>query len=94
MVNKDFFAALDEICVSKGIDKEAFHETLKNALTFAYKKYGDDACDVEIKYNEEKCSIKFYACKKIVDEVVDTDKEITLAEAKTYKKSYTFLKIV
>ena len=88
MINKDFFAALNELCLTKGIDKEAFQETLQNALTSAYKKYAGDASDVVIKYNEEKCAIKFYACKQIVEEVVDPAKEISLEEAKTYKKTY------
>ncbi len=88
MVNKDFFAALNELCLSKGIDRQSFLDTLQNALTSAYKKYAGDASDVVIKYNEEKCAIKFYACKAIVTEVVDPSKEITLEEAKTYKKSY------
>ena len=88
MVNKDFFAALEELCVSKGIDRQAFLDTLQNALTSAYKKYAGDATDVVIKYNEEKCAIKFYACKQIVEEVVDPAKEITLEDAKLLKKSY------
>ncbi len=88
MINKDFYAALEELCISKGIERQAFLDTLQNALTSAYKKYAGDACDVVIKYNEEKCMIKFYAVKQIVEEVVDPNKEITLEEAKTYKKSY------
>lgn len=88
MVNKDFFAALEELCVTKGIERQAFLDTLQSALTSAYKKYAGDATDVVIKYNEEKCAIKFYACKQIVEEVVDPAKEITLEEAKTHKKSY------
>ncbi len=88
MVNKDFFAALNELCLSKGIDRQSFLDTLQNALTSAYKKYAGDASDVVIKYNEEKCSLKFYACKQIVEVVEDPSKEITLEEAKTYKKSY------
>ena len=68
MINKDFYAALEEICVSKGIEKQVFLDTLQNALTSAYKKHAKDACDVVIKYNEEKCAIKFYAVKKIVEE--------------------------
>lgn len=88
MVNKDFFAALNELCLSKGIDRQSFLDTLQNALTSAYKKYAGDASDVVIKYNEEKCSLKFYACKQIVEVVEDSNKEITLEEAKTYKKSY------
>ncbi len=88
MINKDFFAALNELCLSKGIERQSFLDTLQNALTSAYKKYAGDASDVVIKYNEEKCAIKFYACKTIVEEVLDPSKEITLEEAKTYKKSY------
>ena len=88
MINKDFYAALEEICASKGIERQSFLGTLQNALTSAYKKYAGDACDVVIKYNEEKCAIKFYAVKSIVEEVFDPDKEISLEEAKTYKKSY------
>ena len=88
MISKDFFAALDELCASKGIEKEAFLETFKNALTSAYKKHAGDACDVVIKLNEEKCSIRFFAVKTIVNEVVDKDKEISLEEAKEVKKSY------
>lgn len=88
MVNKDFFAALEELCLSKGIERQAFLDTLQNALTSAYKKYAGDASDVVIKYNEEKCAIKFYACKQIVEVVEDPSKEITLEEAKMHKKSY------
>ena len=36
MVNKDFFAALDELCASKGIERDSFIETLQSALSAAY----------------------------------------------------------
>ncbi len=89
MVNKDFFAALDEICASKGIERQSFIDTLQSALTSAYKKYAKgDASDVIVKLNDEKCSIKFYATKQIVEVVEDPDKQITLEEAKEFKKSY------
>ncbi len=89
MVNKDFFAALDELCASKGIERDSFIETLQSALTSAYKRYAKgDASDVIVKLNDEKCSIRFYAIKQIVDIVEDPDKQITLEEAKEFKKSY------
>lgn len=89
MVNKDFFAALDEICASKGIERQSFIDTLQSALTSAYKRYAKgDASDVIVKMNDEKCSIRFFAIKEIVDVVEDPDKQITLEEAKEYKKSY------
>ena len=89
MVNKDFFAALDELCASKGIERDSFIETLQSALTSAYKRYAKgDASDVVVKLNDEKCSIRFFAIKQIVDVVEDPDKQITVEEAKEYKKSY------
>ncbi len=88
MINKDFFAALDELCASKGIEKQAFMETLQNALTSAYKRYAGDASDVIIKTNDEKCALRFFAIKTIVEEVTDPEKEISLADAKAVKKSY------
>ena len=89
MVNKDFFAALDEIGASKGIDRQSFIDTLQSALTSAYKKYTkNDASDVIVKLNDEKCSIRFFAVKQIVEVVEDPDKQITLEEAKELKKSY------
>ena len=88
MVNKDFFAALEELGLTKGIDKETFFSTLESALSSAYKRYAGDAAEVKIKWNEEKNSLKFYATKNIVDEVVDPEKEISVEEAREYKKSY------
>ncbi len=89
MINKDLFAALDEICASKGIERQSFIDTLQSALTSAYKKYAKgDASDVIVKLNDEKCSIKFFATKQIVEVVEDPDKQITLEEAKEYKKTY------
>ena len=87
MISKDFFAALDELCASKGMEKQAFIETFQNALSSAYKKHAGDASDVIVKLNDEKCSIRFFATKTVVEEVVDQDKEISLQEAKEIKKS-------
>ncbi len=87
MINKDFFMALDELA-GKGMDKQGLLDTLESALASAYKKLGGDACDCKVKINEEKCSIKFYTVKTIVEEVVDPNKEITLEDAKQHKKSY------
>ena len=42
MDNKEFFAAFDDLCKEKGIGREEFIETLKNALNSAYKKQYDD----------------------------------------------------
>lgn len=88
MVNKDFFQALKDLEEQKGIDKEFFKEALESALTSAYKKHYGEAKSAEVKLNEEKHTIKIYSYKTVVETVEDPDKEISLAEAKTIKKSY------
>lgn len=87
MINKEFFAALDDLQTTKGVDKEAFMETLESALTSAYKKNSGESAQVIVKINPEKKSIKCYAIKTVVMEVKDKDKEISLDEARLIKKS-------
>lgn len=88
MINKDFFQALDDLEAEKKINKETFIETLETALASAYKKMYGEAKSAMVKLNPEKCTIKVYSYKTIVDEVVDPDKEISLEEARLIKKSF------
>lgn len=88
MINQDFFLALDELEKQKGIAKEEFISALENALGIAYKKNSADGGAVEVKINPEKKSIKIYAIRTIVEEVVDSEKEISLEDAQAIKKSY------
>lgn len=87
-MNKEFFSALDDIVFEKGIDKDMLIETLETALSKAYKHQFNVQGQVRIKMNPEKANVKFYAIKHIVSEVTDPENEISLAEAKTHKKSY------
>ncbi len=88
MVNKDFFQALKDLEEQKGIDQGYFIEALEAALTSAYKKNFGEAKSAFVKLNPEKNTIKIYSYKTIVEEVLDNDKEISLAEARLIKKSY------
>ena len=88
MTSKEFFLALDELERQKGLDKQIFIDALENALSFACKKQSGEARNVEVKIVPEKYSIKIYAYKNVVEEVVDADKEILLADAKAIKSSY------
>jgi len=88
MINKDFFQALDELEQTKKINKEQFIETLEQALTSAYKKMYGEAKSALVKLNAEKATIKIYSYKTVVDEVLDADKEISLADAQEIKKSH------
>ncbi len=88
MINQDFFNALVDLEKEKGISQEEFIKALEDALVIAYKKATGLTGGVEVKLNPEKKSIKLYSVKKVVAEVVDPDKEISLEEAQLIKKSY------
>lgn len=88
-MNKEFFAALEDLEKEKGIPREVFMEALENALVSACKKqYSGAAGKVEINMNPEKGTIEFFTVRNVVEEVVDRESEISLEEAQEIKKSY------
>ncbi len=88
MINKDFFQAIEDLGREKGTKQEFLIETLQNALVFAYKKHTGDTGDVVLDIDPEKKSVRFFAVKKIVEEITDPEREILLEDAKKIKKSY------
>lgn len=88
MINKDFFLALEELEQQKKINKEQFIETLETALTSAYKKMYGEAKNALVKLTPEKNTIRIYSYKRVVENVEDEDKEISLEDARKVKKSY------
>ncbi len=88
MINKDFFQALEDLEREKNINSEQFIASLESALTSAYKKVYGEAKSALVKLNPEKATIKIYSYKTVVEQVEDSDKEISLEEAKQIKKSY------
>lgn len=88
MINKDFFAALEDLENEKGIDQAVFLNALEAALAIACKKNYGEAADVTVKLNPEKATIRVFMYKTVVEEIVDPDKEMTLDEAQEIKKSY------
>ena len=88
MVNKDFFSALEDLEREKGIPQQVFLDALEGALVFAYKKHSHINSEIRVKINADKKSIKIYSVRKVVDEVGEDDKAISLEEAREIKKSY------
>ena len=88
MINQDFFNALVDLEKEKGISQQEFISALSDALVIAYKKATGMTGGVEVRLNPEKRSIKLYSFKKVVAEVEDPDKEISVEDAQAIKKSY------
>ena len=88
MINKDFFEALRDLEAEKGISQEVMISKLEQALTAAYKKNSGEAKSAMVKLVPEKNTIKIYYYKTVVEEVEDSEKEISLQDAKAIKHSY------
>ena len=88
MINKDFFAALEALESEKKIEKQQFIESLEAGLAVAYKKESGEARPVMVVLNAQRCEIKIYAYKTVVEEVLDPEKEISLEDAKHIKNAY------
>ncbi|MDR1473710.1 MAG: transcription termination factor NusA [Lactobacillales bacterium] len=80
-MSKAILEALEALEAEKGIKKEVVIEALEVALISAYKRHYGQAQNVEIVFREKKGDIKVYSIKKVVEEVNDTQLEISLEDA-------------
>ena len=74
--------------VKRKSKKQQFIESLEAGLAVAYKKESGEARPVMVVLNAQRCEIKIYAYKTVVEEVLDPEKEISLEDAKHIKNAY------
>lgn len=77
---------INQIGKEKGIEKERLIEALKAAVVSACRKRMGLVEDLEITFNKDSGEIELFIKKKVVDKVVEIEKEITLKDAVTMKK--------
>lgn len=87
-MSKDLFNAINFLSEEKGIDKDVLIEALEAALISAYKKNFKSATNVRVDLNEETGTMKVYSRKDIVEEIEDTNQQITLDEALEISPNY------
>ncbi|HEY4744392.1 MAG TPA: transcription termination factor NusA [Desulfuromonadaceae bacterium] len=74
--------AIEQIVKEKGIDRQVVLEAMEQAvLTAANKKYRNTR-DLEARYNPDTGEVELFEFVTVVDEVLDSYKEIGLEEAK------------
>ena len=81
-MNKALFAALEMLESEKGIPKAYMYEKLEAALVSAYRREMGGSTNVRVQINEEKYDFKMFKRLDIVEEVTDTNTQISLADAK------------
>lgn len=81
-MNKEFIMALEEITKEKGISKDVIYDALEAALVSSYKKnYGTNQ-NANVEIDRETGNISVYAELKVVADVEDEYKEISVEKAK------------
>lgn len=86
-MQSQFLAAVNQLCDEKGIQREKVIDIIKAALRAAYRKdYGNREQNVEVEFNEITEAATVFLVKTVVKKVADKELEITLAEARNYKK--------
>lgn len=85
---KLFISAINQVCAEKNLSKEVVMESVKAALRTAYKKdFGKKEQNIMVDINEDTGMISLHLVKIVVEQVENDAAELTLTEAKKYKKS-------
>lgn len=85
----EFFTALMDISREKDVDYEVLLEAIRQGLLAAYKKAYKLSSNVEIILDDKEKKIDILAIKTVVENVEDPQSELSIAEAKRYKKEAT-----
>ena len=85
-MNKEFFEALEELSIEKGINKDYLLDAIETALLTAYKKNFNAEENVKIIIDEEKAVIQVFSLREVVEEVFDPAIETSLDEARKINK--------
>jgi N utilization substance protein A len=93
-VSSQLFDAIDNLAVEKGIDKDVLLEALEAALISAYKKNFKSATNVRVELNEDTGKMGVFSRKTVVEEVEDTQLELSLEEAKSLNPNYAIDDII
>lgn len=84
-MNKEFIAAINQVCHERQLPKEVVLEAIHAALVSAYRRRFGPAPGITARLDLETCTAHIYAEKTVVERVTDAAREITLEEARRIK---------
>lgn len=93
-MEKGLFDVLMEVCDEKGISPEVLIDALEAALVAAYRKNFNSSENVAVDIDKEKGDVKVYAQKTVSETVEDSQKQISLDDARKISGSYEIGDIV
>jgi len=87
-MSQELVTAFEVLEKEKGISKDIVKEALEAALVSAYKRNYGTSQNVEVKFDEKKGNVTVYQVKEVVEEVFDSQSEISIEEAREKNKAY------
>jgi transcription termination/antitermination protein NusA len=86
-MNEQFEQALNQIAEEKDLDKAEILKMIEVSLAAAFRKdYGKKDQNIVVEFLPETLGTKVFDVKKVVEEVLDPVKEMTVTDAKEHKK--------
>src|SRR5699024_2969499 len=87
-MSKEMLNALDALEAEKGVSKEIVIDALETALISAYKRHYGQSQNVEVEFDAKKGDIHVFSVKEVTEEVMDSQLEISLADATAINQAY------
>ena len=84
-MKNEFLLAIGQLAAEKNLDKEVVFEAVEAALTSAFRREGENAPNVYVRIDRETGDFHAYMQKAVVEDVVESNLEISLADARKYK---------
>ena len=84
----EFFSALDALSKERRIDKQRLFSAIEQALISAYKKNFGKNANVRATIDPQKGTVEVLSRKVVVDNVEDSQTEMTLDEARAIQPRY------
>jgi transcription termination/antitermination protein NusA len=78
------YQMIDQLSREKGIDPQVIISAVEDAILVATRKYYKTSEDLESRFNKDTGMIEVCAVKKVVEQVEDTDHQLSLDEARRY----------
>ncbi len=84
MTTSLLFQTIDQLSREKGIDAQIIISAVEDAILVAARKYYKSAEDLQSHFNKDTGMVEVHAVKKVVEDVLDPDHEISLNDAQKY----------
>jgi N utilization substance protein A len=85
-MRNELIMAVNQICAEKALQRDVVIDAIEAALVSAYKRNFGATGNVMVKIDQDSGQLRVFAQRQVVENVVDSKNEITLAGAKAIDK--------